>query len=167
MKMNGIATGNVVRNTHRNTPSAPSQSSLRKPRAGRRLGQLNQRLAHGLEFRGAERGGDHRRQRVGNEAVRLLRGGGLAHGPQRADAAPLFAQAAHEIQDAVNDAPGQVAAERADEHGADIVAARLGDTERAGEGEDHDQAKEHFGDALVRFEHALGGFDGFVRHRRA
>ena len=78
--------------------------------------------------------------------------------------AALLGQAAHEIQHAVNDAPGQIAAQRADEHRADFVAARLGDAERAGEGEDHDQAEEHLGDAVVRFEHALGGFDGFVGH---
>ena len=38
------------------------------------------------------------------------------------------------------------------------------DTERTGAGENHDQAKEHFRDTLVRFQHALGGFDGFVWH---
>ena len=39
--------------------------------------------------------------------------------------------------------------ERADEHRADFGPARLGDAERAGEREHHDQPEEHLGDALV------------------
>ena len=131
---------------------------LAQARALGRLGQLLQPLAHRFQFRRLQDGRDHRRQRVRDEALRLLRIGGLAHGPEGHEAAALLGQAAHQIQDAVDDAPGQVAAQRADEHRADIVAAGLGDAERAGEGEDHDQPEEHFGDALDRVEHALGDF---------
>ena len=83
MKMNGITTGNVERKTSRNTPSAPSQSSLLQARACGRLGQLLQPQAHRFEFRRLQDGRDHRRQRVRDEALRLLRIGGLAHGAER------------------------------------------------------------------------------------
>ena len=86
-----------------------------------------------------------------------MRIGGLAHGQVGHEALALFGKAAHQIQHRVDDAPGQVAAERADEHRANIVAAGLGDAEGAGEREDHDQPEEDFGDALDRVQHALGG----------
>ena len=55
--------------------------------------------------------------------------------------------------------------ERADQHGADVVAAGLGDAQRTGERQHHDQAEQHFGDALARVEHALGvvSFSGHQR----
>src|SRR5213593_4490976 len=87
MKMNGIATGNVVTNTQKNTASPPSQSVL--------------------DNQGRDGGS-------GNNTVRLLRGCGSARGPQRANVASPFAQAIHEIEDAVDDAPGDIAPERTD-----------------------------------------------------
>ena len=166
MKMNGIATGNVERNTRTNTPSAPSHSSLPRRARCRRLGQLHQPLPHRLELRRFEDRCDQRRQRVGDATLCRLRIGGSAHRVQRDEAAALFGEAAHQVQHRVDDAPGDVAPERADQHGADIFAAGLGDAERAGEREDHDQPEEHLGNAVDRIEQSLRGFGAHATFRR-
>ena len=42
----------------------------------------------------------------------------------------------------------------ADQHGANVLVPGLGDAQRSGEGEHHDQPEEHFRDALGGIEHA-------------
>jgi len=44
------------------------------------------------------------------------------------------------------------------------IASRIGDTERAGESKDHDQAENDFRDTINRIQHALGGLNCFGRH---
>ena len=56
----------------------------------------------------------------------------------------------YEVKHAVNNAPCQIATERADEHRVNIIAPRPGNTERAGESEDHDQPKQELRDAINR-----------------
>ena len=79
----------------------------------------------------------------------------LAHRLKHGEVGAPFGQAAHEIQNRVDDAPGQVAAQRADEHRAQIAAARLGDAQRAGEGEHHNQPEQHLRHTINRFQLSL------------
>ncbi len=78
-----------------------------------------------------------------------------AHRLEGDESSSFFGEAAHQIQHRIDDAPGDVAPERADQHRAHIFAAGLGDAERAGERQDHDQSEEHFGDAIDRVEDSL------------
>ncbi len=158
MKVNGIATGRVMTNTQRNTASAPSHSLLPRCACDRRRGQFNELPPQDFVIRGIQRGRHHGRQRVGDDAMRLLGPGGLVQRPKRVYAASLFTEATHEVQDAIDDAPRGVAAERADEHRAHVIATGIRHAEGAGEGEHHDQAKERFRDALTRLEDAPGTF---------
>ena len=163
MKMNGTATGKVERNTRRKTPGAPRQSEPPRRAGPGGSGSCCSRWCIAFELRRLQNRRDHGRQRVRDQPLRLPRVRGRAHGPEDRQVAPLLGQAAHEIEDPVDDAPGQVAAERADEHRADVLAPGLGHAQRTGEGQDHDQAEEHLGDALARFEHALA--DGWIAGR--
>ena len=53
------------------------------------------------------------------------------------------------------------------EHRAHVVAAGLGDAQRAGEREDHDQPEEDFGDAIDRVQDSRGGLFHRRVHRSA
>jgi len=86
--------------------------------------------------------------------VRWLRG--FADGLQNHESSALLGHAAHKIEHRINDSPDQVASEGAHQHGVHIIGPRRGHSKRAGEGGDHDQAEEHFGDALARPEHGPG-----------
>jgi hypothetical protein len=81
---------------------------------------------------------------------------------ERTDAACLFAQAIHEIENGVDDAPRNVAPDSANQHRAHVIAASSCHAERTGKGEYHDQAKERLTDTLGWPEQALGGFS---RHK--
>ena len=116
-----------------------------------------------FKFRRLKNGGDDWRQSVRNQALGLLRVGGSANGLKRHQVAAFVGQARHQIQDTVNNTPGQVASERANEHRSNILATRLCDAERTGESEDHDQSKEDFGNALVRVEDPSRGFAWIVQ----
>ena len=74
----------------------------------------------------------------------------------------LLGGASHQIQNRVDDAPGQVASQRADEHHAHVVAPRLGDAERAGVRQHHYQPEQHFRRAIDRIERVLGGLHGTI-----
>ncbi len=89
----------------------------------------------------------------------MERVGGLTHRVERVEPAALLGESAHQVQQRVDDPPGDVAAERADQHGADILAAGLGDAQRAGEREDHDQPEQHLGHPIDRIEESFGGCD--------
>jgi hypothetical protein len=99
---------------------------------------------------------NRRRQRVRNQSTRTRGIARAANGAVERQVAPALAECTHQIQHAIDDAPRDVAPERADEHRADVLAAGLGRAERAREREHHDQAEEHFGDAFAGIEHALG-----------
>ena len=64
-------TGNVERNTRRNTPAAPVKSARFNATSGRRLGQPVQPLAQGLDLGRREHARHDRRQRV-EEAMRRV-----------------------------------------------------------------------------------------------
>ena len=150
MKINGITTGKVDRNTRRKTPTAPTPIVLAQTGSLGRLGQLLQTLVHRFEFGWRQDARDHRWQRFRYDALRFFWIGRFAHGAKRYQSLPLFCQTTHQIQDSVNDSPGQIASQRANEHRAHIIAPRLGHAERAGEGKDHDQAEEDFGNTINR-----------------
>src|SRR5208283_5428085 len=59
----------------------------------------------------------------------------------RDHAVPFLVEAGHHLKASINDSPGQIAAEGAEQHLADSEAACPGDAERAGESEDHDQSR--------------------------
>ncbi len=145
----------------------PQPIVLTEPGMQGRLGQLTQLLPHHLEFGFRQDGRQHRRQGIGNDAMRRGSVGGLAHGTQRDEAVPLLAEAGHQIEDRINDSPGQIAAQRSDQHLADFAAAGVGDAERAGEGEHHDQPEQDFRDALHRFEQAFARVGRGVSHGSA
>src|SRR5438874_9525407 len=109
------------------------------------LGQLFQPLIQRFHFDWLQNGRDHRWQRVRYEALRFFWISGFAHGAKREQSPALFRQAAHQIQHSVNDSPSQIASQRTNKHRAHLTPSRLGDTERAGESKDHDQAKKDFG----------------------
>ena len=155
MTMNGMTTGNVERNTQEKDAQGAPPVVPAQPRVPARLGQLLQPQPHRLELRRLQHGRDHRRQRLREEALRPLGIAGLAHGPEGRETPLLLGQAAHEIEDRVDEAPGQVAAQGAHEHGANVLAARPDDAQRAREGEDHDQPEQHLGQAVDRVERAL------------
>ena len=112
-------------------------------------------LAHRFQFGRFQDRRDHRRQRVRDDALGLVRIGGPAHGQVRHEVLALAGEAAHQIQHRIDDPPGHVAPERADEHGANIIAAGVGDAQRPGEREDHDQSEEDFRDAINRVQDSL------------
>ena len=72
MKMNGITTGNVESEHEEKHADGAQPVVLAQARALRRLGQLHQPLAHRFQFRRLQDRRDHRRQRVGDEALGLL-----------------------------------------------------------------------------------------------
>ena len=89
-------------------------------------------------------------------AMTALRGlgiRGLPNGAQSQDLPPAFIDASQQVKTAVNDAPGQVAAERTDQHRLNLDVARRGNTEAADEGESHDQAEQGLRDPFHRIQH--------------
>ena len=138
---------------------------FRQPRLRGRLGELRQTRLQRFELRRLQDAGNHWGQRFRDETLALSRIPGLANGPERRQVAALFGAATHDIEDGVDDAPRQVASERADEHRAHVVAARLGDAERAGEGEHHDQPEQHLRHPVDGLEHAHGRQGADHRHR--
>ena len=162
MKRNGSATGSVMTNTQRKTARAPSHSCLPSVGYAGGGGNCTSFWRIGSYSAGpsvsAISGGSTDAMAVCPSSVAAA----AMQAPQRADGVPLFAEATHEVEDAVDDAPGDVASQGTDEHRAHIVATGLGDAEGAGEREHHDEAEERLSNALVRLEHpplhgTLGG----------
>ena len=154
MNMNGITTGNVETNTIRNTPIAPSQSSL--PRCARCGGSgscinrwriVSSSAGSRID---ATTGGNASAMRrwacCGSVALRTARyvmrpRPFSARQPIRYNIASMMPQAMLHPS-----APMSI--------DANIVAAGLGDAQRTGEREHHDQAEQDFGDALDRLQDA-------------
>ena len=139
----------------RSEPVVPLQVPLR-----RRLRQLPQPLVQLAKLLGPQHAGDHGRQRPGNEQPGLCRVGGRADRPERREVSAQLAQAPHQVQDAVDDSPRDVASQRADQHRANVFASGFGHAERPGEGQHHDQAEQDLGQPLDRLQDAprlLGG----------
>ena len=61
----------------------------------------------------------------------------------------------HEVHCSVDQPPGQVAADRACQHGPEVFASRVGHPNRPGEGEDHDDPEQDLRRPVERIEHAL------------
>ncbi len=70
---------------------------------------------------------------------------------------------ANQVHDAVDEAPGEIAAERGDEHLAQLLAPGLRHRHGAGEAEGHEQAEQHLHDPVHRMEDRLAR--GFGRGR--
>jgi hypothetical protein len=101
MKRNGIATGNVDRNTARNTTAA------------RWRRQLIQFLAHDFEFHRRQDRCQHRGQRVSDNPMDCTQVGVMAHGAQLCDCRISLDKTTNKVHEAVNDSPRQIAAEGA------------------------------------------------------
>ena len=92
--------------------------------------------------------------------------GGLAHGQVGHEVLASVCQATHQIQHRIDDAPGHIAPERADEHGANVIAAGVGDAQRPRERKDHDQPEEDLRDAIDWLQDSIGGFYSVSGHIR-
>jgi hypothetical protein len=136
-------------------PVAPGEG-----RASGRFRQLGELFADRIVFRGIERIGHDRWKRVGNDLMSRLWSRRLPKGAPQADRPASFAKAAHEVEQGVDNAPGDIATDGGDEHCPHILAPCFGHAEGTGEGKDHDQAEEDLGNAVVGFEYALGCFHG-------
>jgi len=118
----------------------------------------------GFELGGLDHGRQDRRQRVRDQAASFSRVPRLAHGPERHQVAALLREAAHQVEDAIDDpharlqpsAPMSIA-----RTSSRPASATLSDPVKR---EDHDQPEQHLGDALVRLEDAFRGRDGDVGH---
>ena len=82
---------------------------------------------------------------------------------KRHQVATQLSQARHQVQDAVDDPPRDVASQRADQHRANVFAAGFSHAERTGEGQHHDQAEQDLGQPLDRLQDAPR-FLGTHRH---
>lgn len=104
----------------------------------------------------------------GNTSARCRRAflqiGSFAHSTEGKHAPALFSQAAHQVQDGINDSPRQIASQRTHEHDSDFGTTGPGNTERTREGEHHDQSEENLRHPVNRFEDALRGLDRAVNH---
>ena len=127
--MNGIATGNVENEHEQEHADRTQPIVLAQPRMTGRFWQLFQPLVQRFQFCRLQDRRDHRRQRVRDQAVCVVRVGGIAYGPERPESCALLREAAHQIQHGVDNAPRQIAPERADKHGADFSTVRPGDAE--------------------------------------
>src|SRR6476659_7718540 len=78
-------------------------------------------------------------------------------------ASPLV-NASQQIKDAVNNTTSQIAAERTDQHCLNIDVGPRRDTERADEGEGHDQAEQGFRDPFHRIQYVTKESIGNLRH---
>jgi hypothetical protein len=67
---------------------------------------------------------------------------GRTHSPQLHGAAPPLVETSHEKHAGVDDSPGQIAAERAEEHGPNLDGVCGHDAERQSEGKRHYQAEQ-------------------------
>ena len=129
MIRNGMTTGNVERNTRRNTPVAPSQSRLRRSARLGGSGSAFNRSRIASSSAGCRTEATDRRQRPGEGPLRLPRIGALAHGVPDHELSRRLIQTTHQVEHPVDHSPGQIAPESAEEHGADLGPARLGDAE--------------------------------------
>ena len=152
MNRNGMMTGMVERNTSRQMPRAPSHSSFVRPGRCREFGKLDQPLPHRFQFVARQHGNERRGQGVRQRAPAGIGIAGLPDRAQFQEVASSLAEAAHQIQPGVDDAPGQIAAERAQDHGFDLGAPCGDHAERAGAGQDHDQAEQDLGNPIDRIE---------------
>jgi hypothetical protein len=67
---------------------------------------------------------------------------GRTHRPQPHGAAPPLVETSHEKHAAVDDSPGQIAAERGEEHGPNLDCVCGHDAEGQSEGKRHYQAEQ-------------------------
>jgi hypothetical protein len=108
-------------------------------------------LAHAFQVRRLEGAGDGS-DFVADQAMRQCRLGGMAHGMRESGLAAADHQIAQHVHHAIDKAPGNVAADGSDQHAAHLVAAAVQHAQRAGEGQHHEQAEQHLGDAVDRVE---------------
>ena len=164
MNRNGMTTGMVERNTSRQIPRRPAIRLLSGRARCRDSGSLVSlcRIDSSSSRDSTETSGAGRAS-----AKRAPAGFGIAGLPDRAqfqEAASPLSEAAHQIKPGVDDAPGQVAAQRAQDHGFDVGAPRGDHAERARAGQHHDQAEQNFGNPIDRIEPTKGSTFPIVRH---
>jgi hypothetical protein len=96
------------------------------------------------------------RQRLGDDAPGCF---GIRRLPDRAQCQNLVSpdvDACQQVKTAVNNTPGQIAAERTDQHRSDIDVGPGRNAEGADEGERHDQAEQGLRDPFHRIQHVTG-----------
>ena len=76
----------------------------------------------------------------------------VAHGAEGAQVLATLRTHFEEIEDGVDDAPGEVASQGGEEHGPHVVPASIGHPKGAGDGEGHDEAEQDLGDPLCGFQ---------------
>ena len=152
--MNGTITGSVERKTRKKTADGPAPILAGKPWPFGGFRQLLEVLPDAIEVRGLQRLGDDGRQGVGDELLPRRRSGCTPHLAQDRGVVTPLGEASDEIEGRVDNAPGEIAPERTDEHRAHIVAAHFGDTDRAGERKHHDERENDLGEAFERIENA-------------
>ena len=148
---------------HHQQEHAQRRQPVLAPRAGAQRVQRHgqQPVTHPLQTRRVERCGHHRLQRPEDDLGGLSRITGSAHGVDQLRAARAFDQVHQQEDGRVHQAPGQVAAQRPDQHRPHVHPLGLGDAERAGEGQGHDQAEQDLGHAVDGIEQAaLAGLAG-------
>src|SRR4029453_5092358 len=80
----------------------------------------------------------------------------LPYRAKRQNLVSSVVNARQQIKTAVNNTPSQIAAKASDQHRLNIDVSSRRDTERADEGEDHDQAEQCFGDPFHRIKYVKG-----------
>ena len=76
-----------------------------------------------------------------------------ADGAKQAGAASADEDIGHDVEDCVDDAPGEVAADGSEQHGMSaILTVAAHDTRGQGEGQDHDEAGQDFAETFIGIE---------------
>ena len=120
---NGMTTGNVEQNTRRNTPRAPSQSSLRSPA---RAGGSGRTLSRSCMLANSSRVSIAAIS--GGRALAIRRcascGSLFAHRLKYRKPTSMVREVRHQVEQGVDDPPRDIAAQRTDQHRANVLASR-------------------------------------------
>jgi hypothetical protein len=147
-KTKGRITGSVERNTRQKTPAAPSPIVAVQAWSDGWLWQRAQTRVEARKVAWRKDGDNALRQPLRNRLPRFFGVANAAHRSEGIVFAATRGEAVHEIHNGINDAPGEVAAQRPDEHFAHIRLARAAHAQRAGEREHHDYPAQHLEDAV-------------------
>src|SRR6516225_8125593 len=107
------------------------------------LRQLNKPLANGLHFGVRYHLRKVRGHSIVDEPTALLRSN-ILHLSQQKQVVTALAENRHQVHHGVYDAPSEVATESSQQHAIDAVVIAAGNSERAGEGQYHDESEQYF-----------------------
>jgi hypothetical protein len=129
-KTKGRITGSVERNTRQKTPAAPSPIVAVQAWSDGWLWQRAQTRVEARKVAWRKDGDNALRQPLRNRLPRFFGVANAAHRSEGIVFAATRGEAVHEIHNGINDAPGEVAAQRPDEHFAHIRLARAAHAQR-------------------------------------